>query len=228
MRFDFFWTYRIFYLEGALTTLGLALCAVVLGVILGLIFALMRLSKFAVLRAIAGAYIEFVRGTPMLVQIMIVYYGLNAMGIALPAFVAGIITLAINSGAYVAEIIRAGIQAVDRGQGEAGAALAMTPITTMRYIILPQAFRNILPALVNEFITVIKESSIVSVIAIGDLMYKATRVRGITFLAVEPYIIAALIYFIITFTLSKLLGRLERRLWNSDRNKGSEKTLRRA
>ncbi len=228
MRFTFLGKYWFFYLQGAASTLGLALGAVVLGVVLGLIFALMRLSRSSILRFIASAYIEFVRGTPLLVQVMIIYYGPNAAGVGLPAFWAGIITLAVNSGAYVAEIIRAGIQAVDKGQTEAGSALAMTPFATMRYIILPQAFRNILPALVNEFITVIKESSIVSVIAVGELMYKATRVRANTFQPLEPFLAAAVIYFVLTFTLSKLLGRLERRLWNSDRDKGSQKKLRRA
>jgi His/Glu/Gln/Arg/opine family amino acid ABC transporter permease subunit len=212
-----FWKYRFMYLEGAVTTLELAFFAVICGTILGLVFALLRMCKIKPLSWLSTAYIEIIRGTPSMVQMMIIYFGINSTGIRIPAFVAGVAMLSINSSAYMAEIFRSGIQAVDHGQTEAAMALGMTQRQNMRFIVLPQAFRNILPAVVNEFITIIKESAIVSLAAVGEIMYQADRVRGATFSGVEPYLYAAMIYFVITFTLSKVLGKLERRLHKSDR-----------
>jgi len=216
----------MFFISGAKNTVILAALTVLLGVMLGTVLALMRLSKFRVLKFISAAYIEFIRGTPVMVQIFIVFYGLPQLGIefpevpalgqGFPRFMAGVIALSINSAAYVAEIIRAGIQAVDVGQMEAARSLGLTHRMAMTYIILPQAVRNILPALGNEFVTVIKESSIVSVIGISELMYNADTVRGNTFLPFEPLIVAAVIYFIMTFTTSKLLGYAERRMRTGD------------
>ncbi len=216
LDFSFLGKYYKFFLEGTQYTVLIAFFTVILGTVLGLFLSLMKLSKNKILKLIASTYIEFVRGTPILVQLYIVYYGMPALGIDLPDMLAGIVTLSINSGAYVAEIIRAGINAVDKGQMEAGRSLGMTSAMTMRLIIIPQAFKNILPALGNEFITIIKESSIVSVIGIGELMYKADTVRGNTALPFEPLIVAAVIYFLLTFTLSKILGSLERRLKAND------------
>ncbi|MPM58638.1 Arginine transport system permease protein ArtQ [bioreactor metagenome] len=216
MDFSFLSKYYKFFLEGTQYTVLIAFFTVILGTVLGLFLSLMKLSKNKILKAIASIYIEFVRGTPILVQLYIVYYGMPAMGIDLPDMLAGVVTLSINSGAYVAEIIRAGINAVDKGQMEAGRSLGMTSAMTMRLIIIPQAFKNILPALGNEFITIIKESSIVSVIGIGELMYKADTVRGNTALPFEPLIVAAVIYFLLTFSLSKLLGNIERRMKAND------------
>jgi polar amino acid transport system permease protein len=161
--------------------------------------------------------VEFIRGTPLMVQLFIIYYALpTIIGLNIPEMQSAIMALAINSGAYVAEIIRAGIQAVDKGQMEAARSLGMPYGMAMRYIIIPQAIKNILPALGNEFIVVIKESSVVSVIGIKELMYNADTVRGNTFRAFEPLIVAAIMYFIMTFTLSKLMGRFERRLKTRD------------
>jgi len=216
LDFSFLSKYYKFFLEGTQYTVLIAFFTVILGTVLGLFLSLMKLSKNKILKALASIYIEFVRGTPILVQLYIVYYGMPAMGIDLPDMLAGIVTLSINSGAYVAEIIRAGINAVDKGQMEAGRSLGMTSAMTMRLIIIPQAFKNILPALGNEFITIIKESSIVSVIGIGELMYKADTVRGNTALPFEPLIVAAVIYFLLTFSLSKLLGNIERRMKAND------------
>ncbi|EQB89121.1 polar amino acid transport system permease protein [Clostridium punense] len=216
MDFSFLSKYYKFFLEGTQYTVLIAFFTVILGTVLGLFLSLMKLSKNKILKALASIYIEFVRGTPILVQLYIVYYGMPAMGIDLPDMLAGVVTLSINSGAYVAEIIRAGINAVDKGQMEAGRSLGMTSAMTMRLIIIPQAFKNILPALGNEFITIIKESSIVSVIGIGELMYKADTVRGNTALPFEPLIVAAVVYFLLTFSLSKLLGNIERRMKAND------------
>ena len=177
----------------------------------------MRLSRVKIFQFIATAYVEIIRGTPVLVQLFIFYYGIPAaLHLDLPDFLAAIITLGINSGAYVAEIIRAGIQAVDKGQMEAAKSLGMKNSTAMKSIIIPQAFKNILPALGNEFITVTKESSIVSVIGISELTRASDIVRGITYQPFEPLLVTAFIYFVITFTLSKLLGIAERRMKTSD------------
>lgn len=217
MNFDFLPKYYLFFLNGAKFTLLLAFFTVLFGVLLGLFLAMMRISKSKFLNLISTAYIEFIRGTPVLVQLYIIYYALpNLLGVNLPDLVAAILALSINSSAYVAEIIRAGIQAIDKGQMEAARSLGMTQSMAMRYIIIPQSIKNILPALGNEFIVVIKESSIVSVIGIHELMYNADTVRGNTFRPFEPLIIAALMYFVMTFTLSKIMGAVERRMRAGD------------
>ncbi len=231
MNFSFLARYWPFYVNGAKNTILLALFSVVLGTAIGMLIALMRLSKYRVLRYFSTAYIEFIRGTPLLVQLFLIYYGLQSIGIRFPDirwlsallgistadFMAGIITLGINSGAYVGEIFRAGIQAVDKGQTEAARSLGLGHFMTLRHIIIPQAIRNILPALGNEFVVVIKESSIVSIIGIADLMYRADTVRGNTYQPFEPLIVAALIYFLMTFPLSKFLAYIERRMHVSER-----------
>lgn len=226
MNFSFLPKYYTFFIAGAKNTVLLAIFTVALGVVLGVFLALMKISRNKILNLISTAYIEVIRGTPLLVQIFIIYYGLPLIGINFPSFaflgsygeefVAGTIALSINSGAYVAEIIRSGIQSVDKGQMEASRSLGLSYNSTMRYIIIPQAFKNILPALGNEFIVIIKESSIVSVIGIHELMYNANTVRGNTFIPLEPLIVAAGIYFVLTFSLSKLLGIAERRMRVSD------------
>ncbi|MCS7464676.1 amino acid ABC transporter permease [Paenibacillus doosanensis] len=226
MDFSFLPKYYMFFVNGAKVTLLLSLFTVIIGVVLGVILALMRLSRIAPLKMIATAYIEFIRGTPLLVQLFLFYYGLPQLGIefpevpalgtAFPEFLAGVVALSVNSAAYVAETFRAGIQAIDKGQMEAARSLGMPHSMAMRHIILPQAIRNVLPALGNEFIVIIKESSIVSVIGISELMYNADTVRGNSFRAFEPLIIVAIIYFVITFTLSKVLGIAERRMRTSD------------
>ncbi len=217
MDFSFLSRYYPMYITGTLNTLALAFFTLILGVVFGVVLALMRLSKNPVLRGFASSYIEFIRGTPLLVQLYIVYYGLpQVTGMRFPSFFAGIIALTVNSSAYIAEIIRAGILSVDAGQMEAVRSLGMSHTLSMRYIIIPQAFKNILPALGNEFIVVIKESAIVSIIGIYDIMYSGNIIRGNTYRPFEPLIIVALIYFIITFTLSNLMGIAERRMRISD------------
>lgn len=227
---EFIVKYYPYYLEGAKNTILIALFTVILGTLVGTLLALMRLSKNTLLKAIAATYIEFIRGTPVYVQILIIYFGLSQIGIEFPKaewldpvigmnfsdFMSCVITLSINSAAYVAEIVRAGIQAVDKGQMEAARSLGMSQSLAMKQIILPQAIKNILPALGNEFVTVIKESSIVAVIGIADLMFKAKIISGKNAMSFMPYIVVAIIYFILTFTLSKLMALLERRMKNSD------------
>lgn len=229
---DLAWLQMYFplFLEGAKNTLLIALATVLLGSILGAILALMKLSKNIVLKGISVAYIEVIRGTPVYVQIMIIYYGLGMIGLEFPDiaflepiigmnfsdFMTCVITLSLNSAAYVAEIIRGGIQSVDKGQMEAARSLGMKPNMAMKEIIFPQAIKNILPALGNEVVVIVKESSIVAVIGIADLMFKARTVAGATFKPIAPYIVAAVFYFIMTFTLSRIVKRYERRLNRSD------------
>jgi polar amino acid transport system permease protein len=205
--------YQHYYLQGIGYTLFLSFFSVILGLTLGVIMALGKMSKSKILNTLAKGYIEIIRGTPLLVQVFIIYYnGVIEMG----PIVAGIIALSLNSSAYTAEIVRAGIQAVDKGQMEASRSLGMPSGMAMKEVILPQAIKNILPALGNEFIVVIKESAVISIIGVGELMRQTNIVRGITFRQIEPLILVAAIYFVLTFSLAKLLGRFERRLKESD------------
>ena len=230
MNFSFLGRYWSFYLIGAKNTILLALFAVILGTCLGLLIALCRISKNRFLRFFGTAYVEFIRGTPLLVQLFIIYYGLQAIGIRFPDipfmskllginfsdFMSGVITMGINSAAYVCEIFRGGIQSIDKGQMEAGRSLGLSYNRTLFHIVIPQAIRNVLPALGNEFVVVIKEFSIVSIIGIADLMYKANTVRGNTFQPLGPLLVAAVVYFLMTFPLSKLLAHIERRMRTHD------------
>ncbi len=223
MNFSFLPEYLPYFLTGTVSTVAIAFFTVILGVFIGIFIALMRLAKNPLLRFLSSAYVEVIRGTPVLVQIFIIYYGLPIhfpntviFGMDLSRFIPGVIALSINSGAYVAEIIRAGIQAIDKGQMEAARSLGLTNAMAMRWIILPQAIRNILPALGNEFVVVIKESSVVMIIGISELMFNTNIVRGATYIPLEPLYVAAAIYFLLTFTLSKVLGVAERRMRSSD------------
>lgn len=176
---------------------------------------------------ISTAYIEVVRGTPMLVQLSFIFYVVFAYFITAPKFtlfgfiegsrfVPGIVALSLNSAAYVAEIIRGGIQNIDYGQTEAARSLGMTQLQNMRYIVLPQAVKNILPAIANEFVVIIKESSICSVIGMQEIMFNAKLVQGATFRPAEPLIIAAVLYFMLTFPTSKIIQHFERRMSRGD------------
>ncbi|HHT35755.1 MAG: amino acid ABC transporter permease [Candidatus Wallacebacter cryptica] len=199
-------------LEGALLTLQLTSIAVFFGIILGTIFGIMRLSKTP-LRYLAAAYIDFIRGTPLLVQIFIIYYGVpTIIKQAVPPYVAAVIALSINSGAYVAEIVRAGIQSIEKGQTEAALSLGMSKTATMIHIILPQAFKRIVPPLGNEFIALLKDSSLVSAIALEELVRKAQIVAGRTFRPFEVWFVVAIMYLIMTVTISQIVRILERRL----------------
>lgn len=215
--FATFWEYRSYYALGLGYTLLLSALGVLFGFMIGLIISLLRMSSIRAITWLGTAYVEILRGTPMLVQLMIIHYGLAlTLGINFTPLQSGIITLSLNSSAYLAEIFRAGIQGVDRGQMEAARSLGMSRGLAMRHIILPQAFKSVLPAIGNEFITIIKESSIISVIGMADIMYQAGIVKNITYKGLSPFIIAAAIYFVLTFMLSKLLGVWERRMGASD------------
>ncbi len=213
--------YHNFFLEGVRNTLIIAFFTVLIGTILGTLMAMARMSRIAPLRWLATAYIEFFRGTPLMVQLMFIFYGLPMIGVSFPSvsfipdfdrFAAGIVAMSLNSCAYVAEIIRSGIQAVDKGQMEAARSLGFHQRQSMILVILPQAVRNILPALGNEFVTIIKESSIVSVIGIADLMYRAKGVIAKTYNSLECLAVAAIIYFILTFVGGRLISLMERKM----------------
>lgn len=205
--------YKDFFITGTGYTILIAFITVLIGSFLGIFLSLAKLSKYKVLKFIASVYIECFRGTPILVQLYLVYFAApTVIAIKFNPLTAGIITLSLNSAAYVAEIIRAGILAVDKGQMEAARSLGMPEWKAMYLIIIPQAIKNILPALANEFIVIIKESSIASVIGVNELMNKTDTIRGNTYRAFEPLIIAAGIYLVLTFTLSRVVAYFERRM----------------
>ncbi|HDY4667325.1 TPA: ABC transporter permease subunit [Staphylococcus aureus] len=209
--------YGSFFLKGIKITILISLIGVALGSILGAFVALMKLSKIKIISWIASIYIEILRGTPMLVQVFIVFFGITAaLGLDISALVCGTIALVINSSAYIAEIIRAGINAVDKGQMEAARSLGLNYRQTMKSVIMPQAIKNILPALGNEFVTLIKELSIVSTIGVGEIMFNAQVVQGISFDPFTPLIVAAALYFVLTFVLTRIMNMIEGRLNASD------------
>ncbi|MFS4982353.1 ABC transporter permease subunit [Staphylococcus aureus] len=209
--------YGSFFLKGIKITILISLIGVALGSILGAFVALMKLSKIKIISWIASIYIEILRGTQMLVQVFIVFFGITAaLGLDISALVCGTIALVINSSAYIAEIIRAGINAVDKGQMEAARSLGLNYRQTMKSVIMPQAIKNILPALGNEFVTLIKESSIVSTIGVGEIMFNAQVVQGISFDPFTPLLVAAALYFVLTFVLTRIMNMIEGRLNASD------------
>ena len=206
------------YLEGLWGTLWLSAVTVVLGTVLGMFVALLRMGKIKVLNWIADAYIEVLRGTPALLQLYFFWIGLPKLlpFLNLSDTMCILVAMTVNASAYISEIIRAGIGAVDRGQWEAARSIGLSEVHVMTHVILPQAVKNILPALCNEFISTIKGTSLASVFFVGELMTSYKTVASATFLQMQSLLIAGVIYFTITFTLSKLLKILERRLTVSD------------
>ncbi len=219
----------VFFLTGLKNTLIITALAALLGILLGFIIAIIRTTAeknkgkmrgaggvfLKIADVISGVYLTVIRGTPTTVQLLIMYYIIMA-GSTNKLLIA-VITFGINSGAYVAEIVRSGIQSIDRGQFEAGRSLGFNYAQTMIYIIIPQAFRNVLPALVNEFITLLKETSIAGYIALNDLTRAGDIVRSITYETFFPFFTVAAIYLIIVMVLTAFVGKLERRLRTSDR-----------
>ena len=206
--------WRLFLLEGLKNTLILTFISVAMGTVLGSVVALLRMSKFWVLRFLSSVYIEVIRGTPILLQLYIFYFVLPSVlpFLKLSQFLWVSIALCVNSAAYVSEVIRSGIQAVDKGQTEAARCLGMSEGKTMMRIVLPQAVRNILPALGNEFIMMLKETSLASTFFLYDLMTVCNVVKGAEYLTLEPMTIVAVIYLCMTFPLSKLVERFEKKM----------------
>ena len=201
--------YSYYYVEGMQETLKIAAAATIASILFGIIIGIMRLSKNFVLRDIVAFYVSFIRGTPMLIQIYIVYYSLS---FNLSMFMASVVSLTVNSSAYIGETVRGGIESIDKGQMEAGRSLGMTHWQAMKEIVIPQAIKSILPSLCNQFIILIKNTSMMSVIGVHELMYNSNTVRANTYLAFEPLIIAAVMYFVVCFVLEKGVNYLERRL----------------
>lgn len=210
------------FLQGLKITLTISIITVALGTLLGALLFAMKTSEFSILKIkpfkiISTVYIEVIRGTPMLLQVMLVYSGSKmALGLDISAFASAVIAISLNSGAYIAEIVRAGIEAVDKGQMEAAKSLGMPKGMAMRLIIIPQAIKNIIPAIGNEFVAVIKESSIASVIGVGELMFAANIVTGSTYKSIEPLMVSAVLYFVLTFSLGRVMSYFERRMKASD------------
>lgn len=218
-RIDIILYYIPLLLKGTLLTIGVSIVSILLGSVLGLIVGFGRMSRHAYLRLPAACYINFFRGTPLLVQILLVHFGVVPLLIdRTDVLVAAILSLTLNSAGYSAEIFRAGIQSVEKGQTEAALSLGMNRHQTMRYIILPQAIKRMIPAFGNEFIVLIKDSSLLTIIAAKELMYYANLMRGQYLRIWEPYLTAALIYLILTYSLSKLLGWWERRMNQSEQH----------
>ncbi len=215
------------YLEGLATTLELTVVALVVGVVLGVLVAVIRTAHdqqrpgrrrnpiLGILNVICKIYTTVIRGTPMLVQILI--WGFVIFASSRNKFMVGVVALGINSGAYVAEIVRGGLMSVDVGQSEAGRSLGLGYLDTMRFIVIPQAFKNILPSLGNEFITLFKDTSLVNTIGLTELTYRASRIAGVTFDYMPPYIGIAIMYLAVVIILTWFQGKLERRLRQSDR-----------
>ena len=240
--------------QGLVITVMLALFTVMIGFVLGIFMAIMRMtdirpfrflaygkngrirssrvliaiSKFNPVAFLATAYVEIIRSTPVLVQILIIYHGIFGKLIDLPDFTMlgfikfkrffpGVVALGINSGAYLCEIIRSGIQSIELGQTEAARSLGMTKVQTMRYNILPQAIKNILPAIANEFVVIIKESSITYTIGVQDIMAAVEAVRGAAYIIMEPLLVATAVYFCLCFPTSKLINYFERKMSRGDK-----------
>jgi len=206
-----------YILIGTGFTVVLSVAGILLATILAILGAMGRLSRNAYINGAASLYVSFIRGTPLLVQIFFIYFSLPQMGIVVPGLVAGILALGINYGAYMTEVFRAGIQAVPRGQREAAESLAMPERMVMRRVILPQAFRIVIPAVGNDFIAMLKDSALVSTIAVQELLWRARTAGTQEFKTLQALFIAALVYWALTIFFSSFQERLERRLARSDR-----------
>ena len=206
------------FISGLASTLELALLSVAIGCIIGALLAIMRLCPYKPLQLIATLYTEVVRDTPLLLQLYFFYFMLPDLlpALRLSRFTCICVALVFNSGAYMSEVFRSGIQSIDRGQTEAARSLGLSATQTMTRIVLPQAFKNVLPAMCNEFVAITKETSLASTFYVGDLMTQYQTISGKTYLVIEPLLIIGLIYFVITFTMSKLIAVLERRLKEND------------
>jgi len=213
LKFQSMLKYLHYFWTGLGLTMKLSVVTVILGSLFGMLIGTMRMSKLKPISAVASGYINFIRGTPMLVQIYLVYYGIP---LGLNNFWSGVVAMTIHSSAYIAEIFRSGVQSVDKGQMEAARSVGMTKLQGMMLVVIPQAIKNILPALCSQFVVIIKNTSLVSVIGMQELMYQTDTVRSITYLAFEPLIIAAVLYFVIGYVINILVGVLERRMKASD------------
>ena len=202
-----------FLLKGAVYTVQVSVLAIVFGLVLGWALGLIAVSGVRWLRALAWAYVQFIRGTPLLVQIFLIYFGLPALGINVPAFWSGVIALGLNSGGFQAEIVRAGIESIDRGQTEAARSIGMSAFQTLLLILVPQTIRRVIPPLTNELITLTKSSSLLSAIAVLELTHAGQAIIARTFAPFEIYAAVAVIYLLLIAVLSRGSALLERRVF---------------
>lgn len=201
-----------YLMEGLQVTLYIFAIAIVIGFLIGLVVALFRLAPLKILNWIAKIFVDAIRGTPFIVQLFFIYFGLNSLDfISLDNTTAGIVTVAINAGAYFSEIIRAGIQSIDKGQTEAARSLGLNSTQNMRYIVLPQAFRRMLPTITNQAIISLKDTSLLSVIGVADLTQEGRIQASATFDAFNVYLILGIIYFVVIYLLSMLASFVERK-----------------
>lgn len=207
-------------MRGVWYTIYLTVGGLFFGFLLGVTAGLMKIARPWLARKAANAYVELIRGTPMLVQAMFLYYGVPmAVGIRIPPLMAGIIIIAINSGAYIAEIVRGAIQSINIGQTEAGRSIGLTRAQTMRYIIWPQAFKRMIPPLGNQFIISLKDTSLLMVIGVGELLRTGQEIVAVNFRAFEVYMAVAMVYLVMTMSIAKALKTLENRLINKTSGK---------
>ena len=228
MDFSFLPKYWAYFNYGVLVTIMISACVVFFGTIIGILVALVKRTNIKILNWIASFYVWVFRGTPMVVQIMIAFAWMHfsnaptivfgVLDLDFSRLLPGIIIISLNSGAYISEIVRAGIEAVPKGQLEAAYSLGIRPVNAMRYVILPQALKNILPALGNEFITIIKDSSLLQTIGVMELWNGAQTVVTATYLPITPLLFAAFYYLMVTTVLSFLLKKLENRMGNGGSN----------
>ena len=202
-----------FLVKGAVYTVQVSVLAIVFGLVLGWAFGLIAVSGVRWLRAIAWAYVQFIRGTPLLVQIFLIYFGLPVFGVNIPAYWSGVIALGLNSGGFQAEIVRAGIESIDRGQTEAARSIGMSSLQTLLFILVPQTVRRVIPPLTNELITLTKSSSLLSAIAALELTHAGQLIIARTFAPFEIYAAVAVCYLVLIAVLSRGSALLERRVF---------------
>jgi His/Glu/Gln/Arg/opine family amino acid ABC transporter permease subunit len=200
-------------LRGAVYTVEVSVLAIAFGLVLGWLFGFSAVSGLRALQAVTWCYVQFIRGTPLLVQIFLIYFGLAALGFNLPAFWAGVIALGLNSGGFQAEIVRAGIESIDRGQTEAARSIGMSRFQTLLFILVPQTIRRVIPPVTNELITLVKSSSLLSAIAALELTHAGQLIIARTFAPFEIYAAVALIYLVMVSVLSRVSALLEKRVF---------------
>ncbi|MDR1965713.1 MAG: amino acid ABC transporter permease [Synergistaceae bacterium] len=201
------------FIAGAMVTIEASMLSIFFGAVLGIIVGILRVAPLKPVKMAAACYIYVIRGTPALIQLFFIYFGLPALGINLSAMASGVIGLSLNSAGYVGEIVRGGIEAVSRGQWEAGKVLGMSYLKSMRFVILPQALRNMLPAFGNEFVTLVKESSLLSTLAITELTQVGQQVRSVTYASFETFIIVGAMYLVMT-TIATMGLRYVEKKWS--------------
>ena len=212
-KFIVMWESVPMLLTGVKLTIIITIFGLLIGFVLGAVSGLLKITRNVLLRKIAGVYIESVRGTPIMVQVMFIYFGLPmALGMRIPPIAAGIAAIAVNSGAYIAEIVRGAFQSIERGQTEAGRSIGLTHFQTMYYVIWPQAFRRMIPPLGNQFIISLKDTSLLVVVGVGELTRTGQEIIASNFRAFEVWLTVAIMYLIMTLSLSRVLNYIEKRM----------------